>query len=138
VVPVCRAYDPAFAYEMGVIIEDGIHRMYGDGEDVFYYLTAYNENYQQPPKPEGVDQGIIDGLYRWAESPEGVERRGAILFSGSANLAARQAADRAGRTIRYRRRAVVGRPRTRPCGKMRWRPSAGTSSTPAPSPASRS
>ncbi|MGF1667022.1 MAG: pyruvate dehydrogenase (acetyl-transferring), homodimeric type, partial [Acidimicrobiia bacterium] len=91
VVPVCRSYDPAFAYELGVIIRDGIHRMYGDGEDVFYYLTVYNENYQQPPKADGVDQGILDGLYRWAESPEGVERRGAILFSGSANLAARQA-----------------------------------------------
>jgi pyruvate dehydrogenase E1 component len=91
VVPVCRSYDPAFAYELGVIIRDGIHRMYGDGEDVFYYLTVYNENYQQPPKAEGVDQGILDGLYRWAESPQGVERRGAILFSGSANLAARHA-----------------------------------------------
>ncbi len=91
VVPVCRSYDPAFAYELGVIIRDGIHRMYGEGEDIFYYLTVYNENYQQPAKAEGVDQGILDGLYRWAESPEGVERRGAILFSGSANLAARHA-----------------------------------------------
>jgi pyruvate dehydrogenase E1 component len=91
VVPVCKSYDPAFAYELGVIIRDGIHRMYGDGEDVFYYITVYNENYQQPPKGENVDQGVLDGLYRWAPSPEGVERRGAVLFSGSANLAARQA-----------------------------------------------
>ena len=91
VVPTCRAYDPAFAYEMGVLIEDGIHRMYGDHEDVFYYLTAYNENYVQPPKPPDVDQGIIEGMYRWSDAPEGHNSDAAILFSGTANLAARQA-----------------------------------------------
>ena len=58
-VPVCEAYDPAFAYEMATIIERGLHRMYVDNEDVFYYLTLYNENYAQPPKPEGADDGII-------------------------------------------------------------------------------
>ncbi len=91
VVPTCRAYDPAFAYELGVLIEDGIHRMYGDQEDVFYYLTAYNENYVQPPKPPDVDQGIIEGIYRWADAPEGHDSDAAILFSGTANLAAREA-----------------------------------------------
>ena len=91
IVPVVQAYDPAFAYELGTVIQNGIQRMYGDGEDIFYYLTVYNENYSQPPKPEGVDDGIIAGLYPWAPAPEGVERRGAVLFSGSANLAARAA-----------------------------------------------
>jgi pyruvate dehydrogenase E1 component len=91
VVPVCRVYDPAFAYEMGAVIEDGIQRMYGDGEDVYYYLTAYNENYVQPPKPPDVDQGILDGLYRWSTAPDGQETDAAILFSGTANLAARKA-----------------------------------------------
>ncbi len=91
VVPVCRSFDPAFAYEMGVIIEDGIQRMYGDGEDVFYYLTAYNENYVQPQKPDGVDRGIIDGMYRWADPPDGRRAQAAILFSGTAHLAAREA-----------------------------------------------
>jgi pyruvate dehydrogenase E1 component len=91
VVPVCRAYDPAFAYEMGVIVEDGIQRMYGDGEDIYYYLTAYNENYVQPPKPPGTDEGIIEGIYRWAEAPDGVGTDAAVLFSGTAHLAARQA-----------------------------------------------
>ena len=91
VVPVCRAYDPAFAYEMGVIIEDGIQRMYGDSEDVFYYLTAYNENYVQPPKPVDVDQGILDGIYRWAPPPEGKGTDAAVMFSGTAHLAAREA-----------------------------------------------
>ncbi|NND84238.1 MAG: pyruvate dehydrogenase (acetyl-transferring), homodimeric type [Acidimicrobiia bacterium] len=90
-VPVCRSYDPAFAYEMGVVIEDGIQRMYGDGEDVFYYLTAYNENYVQPPKPEGVDQGIIEGMYRFADAPEGDGPKATILFSGTAHTAAREA-----------------------------------------------
>lgn len=93
-VPVCQAYDPAFAYEVGTIIEDGIRRMYGpDPEDIFYYLTLYNENYAQPPKPEGVDRGILDGLYLWAPAPEGTTTDLKILFSGSANLAARQAAE---------------------------------------------
>ncbi len=90
-VPTCQVYDPAFAYEMGVIVEDGIRRMYGAGHDIYYYLTVYNENYPQPPKPEGSDQGILDGLYRWAPAPSGTAHRSAILFSGSANLAARQA-----------------------------------------------
>src|SRR5690554_688285 len=91
-VPVCRAYDPAFAYELGTIIEHGIRRMYGpDPIDEFYYLTAYNENYVQPPKPEGVDQGILDGLYRFAAAEDG-DPKVRILFSGTAHTAARQAA----------------------------------------------
>ncbi len=92
-VPVCQAYDPAFAYEVGTIIEHGLERMYGaDPEDVFYYLTLYNETYAQPEKPEGVDRGIVDGLYRWAPAPDEVGADLKILFSGSANLAAREAA----------------------------------------------
>jgi pyruvate dehydrogenase E1 component len=91
VVPVCQAYDPAFAYEMATIIEDGIRRMYAYNEDIFYYLTMYNENYEQPPKPDGSDQGIIDGLYRWAEAPAGMEHGATILFSGPSHLAAREA-----------------------------------------------
>jgi pyruvate dehydrogenase E1 component len=92
-VPVCEAYDPAFAYEVGTIIEQGLQRMYGDEpEDVFYYLTLYNENYAQPPRGEGVEQGIMKGLYKWADAPDADGQNVAILFSGSANLAARQAA----------------------------------------------
>ncbi len=90
-VPAVQAYDPAFAYEVGVIIRDGLHRMYADDENIFYYLTLYNENHVMPPKPEGVDQGIIDGLYRWAEAPVGPRHRATILFSGTAHLAAREA-----------------------------------------------
>jgi pyruvate dehydrogenase E1 component len=91
-VPVCQAYDPAFAYEVGTIVEHGLERMYGtDPEDVFYYLTLYNEIYAQPEKPEGVDRGIIDGLYRWAPAPDEFGADLKILFSGTANLAAREA-----------------------------------------------
>ena len=93
VVPNVQAYDPAFAYETATIVRDGIARMYGEGggEDIFYYITLYNENYLMPPKPEGVDDGILRGLYRFAPAPEGPRRRATILFSGSASQAALQA-----------------------------------------------
>ncbi|HET9059761.1 MAG TPA: pyruvate dehydrogenase (acetyl-transferring), homodimeric type [Acidimicrobiales bacterium] len=92
--PNCQVYDPAFAYETATIIRDGIRRMYGEGgqgEDIFYYITLYNENYQMPPKPEGVDEGILKGLYRFAPAPEGPSRKVTILFSGSASQAALEA-----------------------------------------------
>ncbi|MEQ8840703.1 MAG: pyruvate dehydrogenase (acetyl-transferring), homodimeric type [Acidimicrobiales bacterium] len=96
-VPSCEAYDPAFAYELSTIVRDGLHRMYPDGsavdgEDVFYYLAIYNENYEQPPRPDHVDdRDITSGLYKWAEGPDGPSKRATILFSGPANLAAREA-----------------------------------------------
>jgi pyruvate dehydrogenase E1 component len=93
-VPPCQAYDPAFAYEMATIVRHGIQRMYGKNpEDVFFYLTLYNENYPMPAMPERSDQGIIDGLYRWAEAPDGPAKRATVLFSGSAHTAAREAAE---------------------------------------------
>ncbi len=90
-VPVCQAYDPAFAYEMSTIIKDGLRRMYVENEDIFYYLTLYNENYPQPPKPQGVEGGILEGLYKWADAPTGQPHRATILFSGPSHAAARQA-----------------------------------------------
>ncbi len=69
-VPAARAYDPAYAYELATIIRDGVERMYGRGEDWLYYVTLYNENYPMPPKPDGVDQGIIRGIYRLLPAPE--------------------------------------------------------------------
>jgi pyruvate dehydrogenase E1 component len=63
-VPNCVAYDPAFAYEIAVILQDGIRRMYAEREDIFYYLTLYNENYAMPPMPEGAAEGILRGMYR--------------------------------------------------------------------------
>jgi pyruvate dehydrogenase E1 component len=62
-IPNCVAYDPAYAYELAVIIRDGLRRMYLDQESVFYYITVMNENYAQPPMPEGVEDGILRGAY---------------------------------------------------------------------------
>jgi pyruvate dehydrogenase E1 component len=62
-IPNCRAYDPCFAYELAVILEDGMRRMLGANEDVFYYVTVMNENYAQPSQPHGVREGILHGLY---------------------------------------------------------------------------
>ncbi|MBT8207109.1 MAG: pyruvate dehydrogenase (acetyl-transferring), homodimeric type [Acidimicrobiia bacterium] len=90
-VPVCQAYDPAFAYELATIVKDGLDRMWGKEEDVFYYLTIYNENYAQPPKPEGVDEGITMGLYKWADGPEGHDVKATLVFSGPSHAAAREA-----------------------------------------------
>jgi pyruvate dehydrogenase E1 component len=63
-VPNCTAYDPAYAYELAVIIQDGMRRMYQEQENRFYYITVYNENYAQPAMPEGVEEGIIKGIYK--------------------------------------------------------------------------
>ena len=62
--PTCRAYDPTYAYEVAVILQDGLKKMYGDQEDVFYYLTLLNENYPHGALPEGAEEGILKGLYR--------------------------------------------------------------------------
>jgi pyruvate dehydrogenase E1 component len=90
--PNCRAYDPAFAYEMAIIVRDGIERMYGpEPEDCFYYVTLYNENYSMPAMPEGVDEGIVRGLYRYQRSAVAGEsgmKPAQILASGTAMLAA--------------------------------------------------
>ena len=65
-VPTCATYDPAYAYEIAVIVQDGIRRMYQNQEDRFYYLTLYNENYAMPAMPEGLDpEGILKGIYRY-------------------------------------------------------------------------
>ncbi|MDQ3462934.1 MAG: pyruvate dehydrogenase (acetyl-transferring), homodimeric type, partial [Actinomycetota bacterium] len=90
-VPNCMVYDPAFAYELAVIIADGCRRMYAEGDDVFYYLTLYNENYPMPEMPEGAEAGILRGLYRFIAAPPEPSVRATILFSGSACLAAREA-----------------------------------------------
>ncbi|MEO8468692.1 MAG: pyruvate dehydrogenase (acetyl-transferring), homodimeric type, partial [Chloroflexota bacterium] len=69
-VPNVRQYDPAFAYELAAVVRDGIERMYVNGEDVFYYVTLYNDNYAQAPKPEGIDEGLLKGIYRFTDAPK--------------------------------------------------------------------
>jgi len=75
-VPNCITYDPAYAYELAVIIQDGLRRMYAENEDVFYYITIANENYVQPPLPEGegVVEGILKGIYRVSAAANGPAR----------------------------------------------------------------
>jgi pyruvate dehydrogenase E1 component len=71
VVPACLTYDPAYAHEVAVIIQDGIRRMYQERESLFYYITAYNEDYPQPAMPEGAQEGILRGIYKFKPAPAG-------------------------------------------------------------------
>ncbi|MEJ7803430.1 MAG: pyruvate dehydrogenase (acetyl-transferring), homodimeric type [Candidatus Limnocylindria bacterium] len=92
-VPNVLAYDPAFAYELAIIVREGIDRMYGErGEDVFYYVTLYNENWPMPAKPDDVEEGVLRGLYRFSAAETG-ERRVQILASGPILLQALRARD---------------------------------------------
>src|SRR5882757_8290036 len=70
-VPTCLSYDPAYVYELAVIVQDGIRRMYQEGESVFYYITMYNEDYAMPAMPEGVRDGIVRGMYRFQAAKDG-------------------------------------------------------------------
>ncbi|WP_340561732.1 pyruvate dehydrogenase (acetyl-transferring), homodimeric type [Streptomyces sp. GSL17-111] len=83
--PACVSYDPAFGFEIAHIVKDGLRRMYGENaEDVFYYLTVYNEPIRQPAEPEGVDvEGILRGLHRYRAGERG-QQRAQILASGVA------------------------------------------------------
>jgi pyruvate dehydrogenase E1 component len=80
-VPTCITYDPAYAYEIAIIVDDGIRRMYQEQEDCFYYLTLYNENYAMPAMPEGLDrEAVLRGLYRFKVSEKG---KAAVQLFGS-------------------------------------------------------
>src|ERR671931_626849 len=87
-IPNIRAYDPAYAYELAAIVRDGIERMYVNGEDVFYYVTLYNENYVQPAKPsdKGVDEGIVRGIYRLAAAPHVGKTAQQVRLVGSGSI----------------------------------------------------
>jgi len=90
-IPTLLTYDPAFAFELAVIIADGMKRMYQDGEDIFYYLTLYNENYAMPPMPSGVEEGILRGLYRFRPGESGLKLKAHLLGSGPIIRSALQA-----------------------------------------------
>ncbi len=78
-VPTCLSYDPAYVYELAVILQDGIRRMYQEGEDVFYYLTMYNEDYAMPALPEGVSaEGIVRGIYRFKAAEPAAKKGKAV------------------------------------------------------------
>jgi pyruvate dehydrogenase E1 component len=84
--PNCLSYDPAYAYELAVIIQDGIKRMYHDQESIFYYLTVMNEQYAMPEMPEGAREGILKGMYRFKPSPRTDAPLRAQLFGSGAIL----------------------------------------------------
>ena len=85
-VPNLISYDPAFAYEIAVIIEDGIRRMYREGESIFYYITLMNEPYEMPPMPEGSREGILKGMYRLRAAEPAQHQPRAHLLGGGAIL----------------------------------------------------
>tara|TARA_B100001778_G_scaffold256058_1_gene216206 strand:- start:680 stop:1570 length:891 start_codon:yes stop_codon:yes gene_type:complete len=101
-IPNCISYDPAYSYELAVIIKDGIRRMYQEMESVFYYITTMNENYQQPEMPKGVEKDIINGMYLLEDGnskefkvgkPINKEHRVRLLGSGTILREARKAAE---------------------------------------------
>ncbi len=81
-IPNCVAYDPTFAYELAVIVQDGLRRMYVEQEKIFYYVTCMNENYVQPAMPDGVRDGILKGMYPYRQGGKG-KVRATLLGSGT-------------------------------------------------------
>src|SRR5450432_3310876 len=78
VIPNCVSYDPTYSYEVAVIVQDGLRRMLAEQEDVFFYITLMNENYEHPPLPEGAETGILKGMYLLREgTTAGGQRRAA-------------------------------------------------------------
>jgi pyruvate dehydrogenase E1 component len=82
-IPNCISYDPTFCYEVAVIIQDGLRRMYGEQQDVYYYLTVMNENYRHPAMPEGAAPGIIKGMYLFERGAPSKGPRVQLLGSGT-------------------------------------------------------
>jgi pyruvate dehydrogenase E1 component len=85
-VPNLKAYDPAFAYELAVIVRDGLYRMYEKQENLFYYITMMNEFYDMPPMPKGVKEGILKGIYRYKASGQSDAKAEVNLLAGGAIL----------------------------------------------------
>ncbi len=81
-IPTLLTYDAAFAYEIAIIIRDGLHKLYGDGEEYFYYLTLYNESYPMAEMPNGVEEGILKGLYKLKPAARGKRYKAHIFGSG--------------------------------------------------------
>jgi pyruvate dehydrogenase E1 component len=83
VIPNCVSYDPTFAYEVAVIVQDGLRRMMEKQEDVFYYITLMNENYPHPAMPQGAREGILKGMYRLSDAVAAKGPRAQLLGSGT-------------------------------------------------------
>ena len=85
-IPNCVSYDPTFAYELAVIIQDGLRRMYEAQEDVYYYITVMNENYSHPEMPANAEQGILKGMYLFRESSAGSSSGLRVQLLGSGTI----------------------------------------------------
>ncbi|MFZ9993363.1 MAG: pyruvate dehydrogenase (acetyl-transferring), homodimeric type [Steroidobacteraceae bacterium] len=86
-VPNCRSYDPAFGYELVTIVQDGLRRMFVEGESIFYYLTVMNENYPMPAMPEGVTEGILKGMYSLGALPKPTKKKAPrVTLMGSGTI----------------------------------------------------
>ncbi len=92
-IPNCISYDPTFSYEVAVIVQNGMKRMFVDQEDVFFYLTLMNENYQHPDMPMGAEEGIIKGLYRMSKVGKPGKKHVNLMGSGTILVQAIKAAD---------------------------------------------
>ncbi len=93
VIPNCRSYDPAYAYELAIIIQHGLQSMYADKENCFYYITTMNENYRQPAMPEGVEEGVMRGMYLLRPGERAAGPRVQLLGAGALLREALAAAD---------------------------------------------
>lgn len=82
-IPNCRTYDPAYSYELAVIIQDGLKRMYTNKENCFYYITTMNENYVHPDMPEGAEEGIVRGIYKLVEGKKKAKKKVQLLGAGT-------------------------------------------------------
>ena len=83
VIPSCISYDPTFAYELAVIVQDGMRRMFVQQEDIYYYITILNENYPHPAMPDGVEDGILKGLYLLREGSNASKKTPRVQLMGS-------------------------------------------------------
>jgi len=93
-IPTCVSYDPTYGYEVAVIVQDGMNRMYGEAqEDIYYYLTTLNENYKQPAMPEGAQEGILKGIYKFKTYEAKNDYKVKLLGSGTILEQVRQAAE---------------------------------------------
>jgi pyruvate dehydrogenase E1 component len=85
-IPNCVSYDPTFAYEVATVVQDGLRRMYAEQEDVFYYITTLNENYEHPAMPEGAEEGIRKGMYLFRTVEGGGKREASVQLLGSGSI----------------------------------------------------
>ena len=99
-IPNCVTYDPTFAYELAVIVQDGLRRMVEEQEDVYYYITVMNENYAHPDMPQGAEPGIIKGMYLFREKPKAQVQ---LLGSGTHPARSDRRGRAAGEGLRHRR-----------------------------------